>query len=194
MIRIHHRVRRTVIAALVVPALLIVSALPAAAVVTRLVDQDADWFVGKGDIQSAFGWDAKTTDARIDSVTFTYAWERHYTYECQAVTGSGQTRTVHVQEDLSGTLETARATAYETRTSKRSTTTTITGVLVTLSGQPDVDGLTCPQIDGLTWSVHPGSRTLTGEDETLYAHSTQAGRKGTSTTVTAAIWSASTSD
>jgi hypothetical protein len=71
---------------------------------------------------------------------------------------------------------------------------------VTLSGSRGLPGasgageLTCPDLDDLNWSVHPGSLKTLGERETLYAHSTQAGRKGTSTTVTAEIWSASTSE
>ena len=190
-----HGIRRSMLAALAAAALLVASALPAVAAVIRLADEDADFFVGKGDVQSAFGWDAKTTDTRIDSVTFTYTWERHYTFECRAVDGSGKDRTAHVLEGLSGTRSTTRQTAYETRTSKRSTTTTITGVFVTLAGDPEVDALTCPTMDdGLDWSVHPGSRTLVGETESLFAHTTQAGRKGATTSVSALIWTASTGD
>lgn len=41
------------------------------AVVIR-VDNGNVWTVGKGDVQSLFGWDAKTTDAQFASVGFTY--------------------------------------------------------------------------------------------------------------------------
>jgi hypothetical protein len=89
-----------------------------------------DWQVGKGDVQSAFGWSAKQTDARFDAVTFTYTKVKTVVISC-VNTANGQ-----YQEIVGSKTEidsTTRLNAVEPRRNKSSV---VNGAYITKTGQP----------------------------------------------------------
>lgn len=52
-------------------------------------------FVGKGDVQSAFGWTNATIQANAAAVTFTYEVTGGYSFECEWWTGPDHNRRHH---------------------------------------------------------------------------------------------------
>jgi hypothetical protein len=148
-------------------------------------------------VQSAFGWSTKEPDSRIDEVTFTYVREETRAYDCVADNGENGVRRISTVVDTTVTREaTSRATAVETRTAGKRTTSSITGVWVTLSGTPSrhTTEVPCPAqwtdedgelgaagaVYAVTKSQSSGARTT---DEQLIAHS-GGGRRASS----AVIW------
>ncbi len=62
----------------------------AAALATVTFDTSTgNGFVGKGDVQSAFGWNNADLQARAAGVTFTYEFTDSYTAVCTWTTGEG---------------------------------------------------------------------------------------------------------
>lgn len=138
-----------------------------------------DWFVGKGDVQSAFGWTAKQSDANFPLVTFTYLKVVDIEYNCQLRDG----QIVIDKGTATESSSTARVTAQDTRTSKNgTTTTTVTGAYVSLTGGP-----TFSSSGGCSEGSAVMSTAVRTTTETLTAHSTAAGRNGVSSAV---IWTA----
>jgi len=168
---------RAAVVASISAAALVFSASMSSAAVTRLVDDErGDWFVGKGDVQSAFGWDAKTTDSNFAKVVFSYKKTVETTFDC--VNGSGNNATYVSNETTE--QATSRITDLETRTGKKGTATTITGAFVTLTGTPTKTGSTpsCP-----VGSVQNSSKTtITYEELFTSLTTTVTTRKGTTTT------------
>jgi hypothetical protein len=123
--------KRTVTALTVALMMLATIVGPAMAVVVYDADDQHtwDWQVGKGDVQSAFGWSAKQTDARFDDVTYTH--KRIVTTEYSCVdTASGQyTTVVGTRTDVSSTTKSSQS---ETRKNKSSV---VTGAFVTKAAQ-----------------------------------------------------------
>jgi hypothetical protein len=182
-----------------VAAIALLSLLQVAAVTQLEADHPsgATWFVGKGDVQSAFGWSAKETDSRIDEVVFTYIREETREFDCVANNGENGVRRVSTVVDTTVTREaTTRSTAVETRTTGKRTASSVTGVWVTLTGTPSrlTTEVPCPSewtdADGeigaagavyaVAKSQSSGTRTT---HEQLIAHS-GGGRKASS----AVIW------
>lgn len=53
-------------------------------------------FVGKGDVQSAFGWNNATMQANSEAVSFVFESTGGYSFECEWWTGPSHNRTHHV--------------------------------------------------------------------------------------------------
>jgi hypothetical protein len=96
-------------------------------------EYDWDWFVGKGDVQSAFGWNAKQTDARFDEVTFRYELTVTTVFGCVDTERGTYNEVVGSMREVSATI---RKTAVDTRRNKASVTT---GFFLTKGGQPIKD-------------------------------------------------------
>jgi hypothetical protein len=89
-----------------------------------------DWFVGKGDVQSAFGWNAKQTDARFDDVTFRYELTVETVTRCVDTDKGTYSEVVGSMKEVSETIRTA---AVDTRKNKSAVTT---GAFLTKTGTP----------------------------------------------------------
>jgi len=55
------------------------------------IDNGNTWTVGKGDVQSLFGWNAKTTDSQFQNVSFRYEKIRHSDVVCDYVVAYDET-------------------------------------------------------------------------------------------------------
>ncbi len=145
------------------------------------LQEDGSWFVGKGDVQSAFGWDSKTTDANFEKVTFRYTKVTEETVDC--ITRDRGTVTLH--GTVSATSETTRSTVYEIRKSGKKTTQVVTGAFVTLTGTPSTVGSSpdCSAVEG----VVDNSTKVTVVTETLIAE-IESTWKGKKNILSASIW------
>jgi len=165
--------------AIVIASVMMVAGGTANAVVT--LQEDGSWFVGKGDVQSAFGWDAKTTDANFEKVTFRYTKVEIETVDC--ITRDKGTVTLH--GTVSATSETTRSTEYEIRKSGKRTTQVVTGAVVTRAGTPTTVGSApdCSTVQGVVDS----SSKVTVVTETLFAE-IESTLKGKKNILIASIW------
>ena len=98
------------IAAAVFTSLFIVGGEASATVVRH--DNGNTWTVGKGDVQSLFGWNAKTTDANFDKVVFEYQKVTTATGDCEYTVVTGD-RNLKIRSSVTGT---ATVTKTMTRT------------------------------------------------------------------------------
>jgi hypothetical protein len=55
-------------------------------------------FVGKGDVQSAFGWNSQGMDANSEAITFVYETTGGFSFECEWWTGPDHNRQHHTNE------------------------------------------------------------------------------------------------
>lgn len=106
-------VKRTVLSALaaVVVAAVALSVNSASATVIR-IDNGNTWTVGKGDVQSLFGWNAKTTDQQFGNVSFRYQRTRHSDVVCDYTISYDEVYTV---EEIIGGVKNRR-TVIRTKT------------------------------------------------------------------------------
>jgi hypothetical protein len=117
---------RILVAATTAAMAFTLSAVPAQGAVTELSDNV--WFIGKGDVQTAFGWDAKTTDTYFDKVGF-----RHIQVtikEVTCVSGSGNERRV-----TGVSTETSAVTKSVAMESRRNGSSVVTGAFAEVSGK-----------------------------------------------------------
>jgi hypothetical protein len=110
--------------------MLALSAIPAQAAVTEIVGSDNEWFVGKGDVQTALGWDAKTTDANFESVSFVHRVTTTTTYSC-VDTANGQ-----YEEIIGSKVESSSTTKKTDSTARKNGSSVVTGWTVAVSGSP----------------------------------------------------------
>jgi len=143
-------------------ALAVVSTAAFAAVA---VDDTGHGFVGKGDVQLAFGWNNAQLQRNASGVTFTYEQSTEYTAVCTFVTGEG-TRGERTHNIPHTTLTGISATvAYDARTRNQITGFLLngfSGTPTTIGGEVPVVGGACPGNEGHdgTWtSVTPGLPT-----------------------------------
>jgi hypothetical protein len=118
-------------AALLTGAIVIAGAVPVSAIVTydEADVYEWDWFVGKGDVQSAFGWTAKQSDANFENVLFIFTKETVTVIGCVDTARGTYTEVIGSKTD---SQTTDRATATEIRKK----TITVTGAFVTKTGAP----------------------------------------------------------
>jgi hypothetical protein len=117
---------RILVAATTGVMMLALSAAPVHGAVTELSDNV--WFIGKGDVQTAFGWDAKTTDTYFDKVGF-----RHIQVtikEVTCVSGSGNERRV-----TGVSTETSAVTKSVAMESRRNGSSVVTGAFAEVGGK-----------------------------------------------------------
>lgn len=92
--------KRAIVAPLLIGIVSFASTSVANAVVIR-VDNGMTWTVGKGDVQSLFGWNARETDREFEGVTFRYEKLTTKTGTCEfnVVSGSGKSRVVEEKSE-----------------------------------------------------------------------------------------------
>jgi hypothetical protein len=126
-------------------------------------------FVGKGEVQSPFGWNNAALQANAAGVSFSYEATEDYSATCTWVTGEGTRgeRTHNVTHSKSTSI--SSAVTYEPRQRNQITGFTLTGFgATTETGETPVVGGPCPGNQG-----HDGTWTavvLTNSTGGLYAH------------------------
>ncbi|WP_439386815.1 hypothetical protein [Amycolatopsis lexingtonensis] len=125
-------------------------------------------FVGKGEVQTPFGWNNAKLQTNAAGVTFSYDATETYDAVCTWITGEGTKgeKTHNVTHATSTSV--ASAVAYDARVKTQITGFTLKGFGATATtGEVPVVGGTCPGNEGTdgTWS----SVTQTGSTGGLYA-------------------------
>ena len=104
-------------------------------------------FVGKGDVQTAFGWNNPQLQSNAGGVTFTYNSKDTYDVECEWTTTTGGPNPKIILHDIIVPKHTSiKATvAYDARTMKQITGFNLNGYGQTVTvGTVPVVGGTCP--------------------------------------------------
>jgi hypothetical protein len=109
------------------------------------VDSEGKGFVGKGDVQAAFGWNNAQLQKNANNVSFSFEAEQSYTVVCEWTTGPVHNRVEHeVTHKRSWALNSE--IAYEARKKNQFTGFLLNGVVKTISeGKPAPNvGEDCP--------------------------------------------------
>jgi hypothetical protein len=139
------------------------------------VNDDGTGFVGKGDVQTAFGWNNKQLQDNAEGVTFSYASTETVEYDCQWTTGPDHNQTTHaVTRDKTTSI--SSSVERETRKNSQGKDGPVTGfILLGWEGDPvetggDVPavGDPCPGNEG-QGAVVTDVRDLGSTGSTLYA-------------------------
>ncbi|MFJ8962491.1 hypothetical protein ACIRG5_24185 [Lentzea sp. NPDC102401] len=134
------------------------------------LDAAGSGFVGKGEVQTPFGWNNAKLQSNAAGVTFSYRTAEEYTAICTFITGEGtRGEKVHnVPRELVSSVN--AKVAYDTRVRNQITGFTLTGFGETTSiGAVPAVGGTCAGGGGLddgTWT----SVELTSSQGGLYAY------------------------
>ena len=116
-------------------------------------------FVGKGDVQLAFGWNNQALQANASGVTFTYNATDTYSATCSFVTGAGTRGEQTHNVDIPRHTSVNSAIQYDARTHKQIDGFNLTGLgATTTDGTVPVVGEACVANDGGvnqngTWSA-----------------------------------------
>jgi hypothetical protein len=149
-------------------AMLAVSAVGAFAAV-NFDSSTGTGFVGKGDVQLAFGWNNQALQKNAGGVSFTYDATQNYEAVCTWITGEGTRgeQTHNVSHTTSTSV--SSTIAYDARTHKQIDGFNLTGLgAVTETGTVPVVGGACPGNAGTdgTWT----SVEQTGSSGGLYVN------------------------
>lgn len=131
------------------------AALPASAAVS-FDSSTGTGFVGKGDVQLAFGWNNQALQQNVSGVTFTYEATDTYAATCTWTTGEGTRGEKTHNVDIPRSTSVNSTVAYESRKNSQQQ---ITGFNLTGLGSSTVDG-TIPMV-GATCVAGP---TGAGQD------------------------------
>lgn len=103
-------------------------------------------FVGKGDVQLAFGWNNAALQRNASGVTFTYSAEEEYKYDCTFTVIVGRDRTAEPRTQNRGKETSVNASvAYDARIRNQITGFNLNGMgSSTSDGEAPVEGGHCP--------------------------------------------------
>ena len=103
-------------------------------------------FVGKGDVQLAFGWNNQALQQNAQNLTFSYAAEEQYKYDCTFTVEVGRDKVREPRTQNRGKESSVSASvAYDARRSNQITGFNLTGFgPITTTGEVPVDGGSCP--------------------------------------------------
>jgi hypothetical protein len=104
-------------------------------------------FVGKGDVQLAFGWNNKQLQDNAGALTFTYKAQEQYKYDCTFTVEVGRDKVREPRTQNRGKDTSLNASVqYDARTQKQITGFLLTGLgtVTTTGGEVPVDGGSCP--------------------------------------------------
>ncbi len=132
-------------------------------------------FVGKGDLQTPWGWNNATMNANASGVTFVYSQEGHWQYDCEWWTGPANNRKYHRTTHHLGTTINA---AVDSEVRRGSGIQNVNGFKLvggpySAGGGGDMpaeiaDGAPCPGNAGNGATVVAGSQIGEGTVEALY--------------------------
>lgn len=130
---------------------------------------DGTGFVGKGDVQTAFGWNNATLQNNADGVSFSYNATQTYAATCTWITGEGTKGEKTHNVDHNKTAEINSDISYDARKHQQIDGFILTGFgTVSESGEVPEVGAPCPGnpgTDGVWTAV-----TLTGSSGGLYVN------------------------
>jgi hypothetical protein len=103
-------------------------------------------FVGKGDVQLAFGWNNQALQRNAAGVTFSYDAQEEYKYDCTFTVEVGRDKVREPRTQTRGKSTTVLGTiAYDARVRNQITGFNLNGFgQVTTTGEAPVDGASCP--------------------------------------------------
>lgn len=102
-------------------------------------------FVGKGDVQLAFGWNNSQLQRNASGIAFTYSAEEEYKYDCTFTVEVGRHKVREDRTQNRGAETSVNATvAFDARTRNQITGFNLTGLGATVSdGDAPVEGGHC---------------------------------------------------
>lgn len=117
-----------------------------AAIAAVSVDETGNGFVGKGDVQLAFGWNNQALQRNASGVTFSYNAVEEYKYDCTFTVEVGKDKVREPRTQNRGTNTSVNSTiAYDTRVRNQITGFNLTGFgTTTADGEAPVEGGSCP--------------------------------------------------
>lgn len=124
---------------------------------------DGTGFVGKGDVQTPFGWNNATINSNAPGVTFTFATIEVRERDCQTLVGGPPP--TRVLEDVTITKAVGSSLAYEQRKNSQGQ---LTGFILT-GFEPGASVVTTV-VDPPCGGQLVGANTLVDEFEGLFAH------------------------
>jgi alpha-glucuronidase len=103
-------------------------------------------FVGKGDVQLAFGWNNQALQQNANTLTFSYQAEEQYKYDCTFTVEVGKDKVREPRTQNRGKDSSVSASvAYDARRSNQITGFNLTGFgPVTTTGEVPENGGSCP--------------------------------------------------
>jgi hypothetical protein len=124
--------------------------------------QSGTGFVGKGDVQTAFGWNNSQIQKNAGGVTFTYNLTAVYDVTCewQTVTGGPNSRVIIHDVTVPRHINVNDTVSYTARTQNQ-----ISGFILNGFGS-ETDGATIPQVGDSC--PNGGDGTIVEVDETSY--------------------------
>jgi hypothetical protein len=127
----------------IAPAVLVAFAASSAVFATVTFDPATGaGFVGKGDVQLAFGWNNATLQRSLSGIGFNYVKSDVYEATCMWETGPTRNRRQHRVERTS-TVDVTSTVAYDPRVRNQVTGFTLTGL-----GATSISGDALPEVGG----------------------------------------------
>lgn len=133
-------------------------------------DPDTDTgFVGKGDVQMAFGWNNSQAQKNATSVLFTYESDQSYDVTCEwtTVTGGKNSKTIYHAVTNHKSTSVTDTVAYDARLKNQYTGYNLTGAGSTVTTGTPVPNIgdACPQGGGLSDSDPPANDAVVTDVE-----------------------------
>ena len=145
----------------------LVLAVPASAVVT-FDPATGTGFVGKGDVQTVFGWNNQQLQSKASGVTFSYDALDVYSAVCTWTTGEGTKGEKTHNVSIPRHAGVNSSITYDARTHKQIDGFTLTGFAdTTTTGTVPVVGAPCVGDDGIDHNGVWTAVSLTSSDSTL---------------------------
>jgi hypothetical protein len=126
-------------------------------------------FVGKGDVQSAFGWNNTGMQANYQAITFVYEASGGYSFECEWWTGPDHNRTHHANIKTVG-LDVDAAIVSHARITGQFTGWDLEALDGIAAATAYPENSDCGAVGNEMKSIVPGSiQAITGSGGALYA-------------------------
>lgn len=126
-------------------------------------------FVGKGDVQLAFGWNNSQAQKNANGVTFTYESDQSYDVTCEWTTLTGGKNSKTIYHDVTNHKSTSVSStiAYDARMKNQYTGYNLLGLGSTVTTGTPVPNIgdPCPQGGGLADSDPPGNDAVVTDVE-----------------------------
>jgi hypothetical protein len=168
-------------------------AVPTAAIASVTIDAYGKGFVGKGDVQTAFGWNDAALQAKAGDVSFTYESKSDDTYAVTCEWDTGNKQIVHHVQNKSASL--IDSVAYDvTKVDRKNPNQKITGFnltgktgeIVTESGIVPVVDASCPATGNEGGTDNSVNKLITAVE--LVSHESSEKLTATYAGLSAVIW------
>jgi hypothetical protein len=121
-----------------------VAMISTAAVASVTYDSDGIGFVGKGDVQLAFGWNNKAAQTNANAVAFSFESDQSYAVTCEWTTETGgrNSKTIYHAATNHKSQSVTASVAYDARLKNQYTGYSLLG----FSGLPVITGTPAPSV------------------------------------------------